>query len=428
MKTPSAIRQLPALNLTGSNRLPHLLSRILIIAFLALAIFLIFAPWQQFVRGAGRVIAFDPLERRVIVESLVSGRVNQIHVMEGQSVEAGQLLAEIQDNDPNLLENLRIQRDITLNRVDLTKKRVEALDSQMSRQVIARDRAMDAADQAIRAAKIALETAQLDFDRVTKLFDRGLVSRRELEESILRRDSQAANFHAAEANLARIESEFDSAIASTRASRESASSDVAKTEEELTSISIRLSQNERQVVTAPRDGIVLKVNTTDGSFLKPGDPICIIIPDTESRFVEVMVDGNDMPLIKARHEVDGEIIPGSPVRLAFEGWPAVQTIGWPQLAIGTFGGEVIFVDPTDDGSGKFRIVIGPTVDVVDRGDGNGMVEVGWPDGQRWLRQGVRAKAWVLLDELPLWFEVWRQINNFPAIGKGLKEPLTSNKP
>lgn len=93
----------------------------------------------------------------------------------------------------------------------------------------------------------------------------------------------------------------------------------------------------------------------------------------------------------------------------------MQMIGWPQLAIGTFGGEVVFVDATDDGMGKFRVVIGPSDDQVDRGDGKGTVAVGWPDRNRWLRQGVRANAWVMLDQVPLWFELWRQMNGFPPL-------------
>lgn len=418
------MRPLPALNLAGSNRLPHIISRLLILGFLGLACLLMVSPWRQFVKGSGRVIAFDPLERRVNVESLVSGRVNRIHVVEGQRVRVGELLAEIQDNDPNLLTNLQSQRDTTLGRVGMAKNRVAALDHQLDRQQNAKERALDSAHQAIRAAKVAAETAELDQIRVARLFDKGLVSRRDHEEATLRRDSLLAAFHAAEANLERTASEFDSAIASTQASREAARGEIAKAEEELTSLDIRLSQNQRQTVTAPRDGIVLKVHATDGSYLKPGDPICVIIPETESRFVEIWVDGNDMPIIHARSEKNGVATPGSEVRLAFEGWPAVQSVGWPQLAVGTFGGEVVFIDATDDGTGRFRVLIGPATDVVDRGDGKGPVEVGWPSGSRWLRQGVRAKAWILLEEVPLWFELWRQINGFPAIGNGINEPLT----
>ncbi|MEY4170553.1 MAG: hypothetical protein RLZ94_1626, partial [Actinomycetota bacterium] len=32
-----------------------------------------------------------------------------------------------------------------------------------------------------------------------------------------------------------------------------------------------------------------------------------------------------------------------------------------------------------------------------------------------LRQGVRVKAWVLLRTVPLWQEVWRQLNGFPPV-------------
>ena len=111
-----------------------------------------------------------------------------------------------------------------------------------------------------------------------------------------------------------------------------------------------------------------------------------------------------LPLVTARHKADdGSMVPGSRVRLQFEGWPAVQFVGWPSVAVGTFGGEVIAIDAADDGKGRFRIVISP--DAADQP---------WP-GARWLRQGVRAKAWVLLRQVPLWQELWRQLNGFPPV-------------
>lgn len=413
--------RLPAINLTGSNRLPHLFSRALIIAFLLLILFVALTPWRQFVRGSGRVIAYDPLERRINVEALVSGRVSKLHINEGQKIKQGDLIAEIQDNDPNFLENLRAQRTAAMNRIDLVKTRVEALESQIAQQTMAKEQALDAARQKVSADKIAAETAMLDYTRVDNLFQKGLSSRREFEAAILRRDSTAANLLSSEATLKRTESEFNALISSTTASRQSARSDIAKAQEELTGLEIRVSQNMRQVITSPRDGIVLQVPVTEGSYLKPGEPLCVVIPDTATRYAEVWVDGNDVALIRARKEENGVVMPGSPVRLVFEGWPAIQAIGWPQLAVGSFGGEVMYVDATDDGQGKFRVLVAPANDVVDRGDGNGPVTVPWPDGDRWLRQGVRTNAWVLLDEVPLWFELWRQMNGFPAIGKGMKE-------
>jgi hypothetical protein len=89
------------------------------------------------------------------------------------------------------------------------------------------------------------------------------------------------------------------------------------------------------------------------------------------------------------------------VRIQFEGWPAVQFAGWPSVAVGTFGGRVAFVDSADDGRGDFRIVVLP-----DPEDGP------WPAAS-YLRQGVLAKGWVLLNQVSLGFEIWRQFNGFP---------------
>lgn len=419
------MKQLPALKLTGSTRLTRICGRLLILAFLIVTAVVLLAPWQQFVKGSGKVIAFNPLDRRISVEAPVSGRVKKLPIVEGQRVVAGQLLAVIEDNDPNLLENLNSQRLATNNRINFAKSRIEALNSQIQQQKLAKAQALDSARQKVSAAKIASQTAELEFVRVSNLFEKGLASRREHEQAILRRDSTAADYLAAQANLKQTGSNFDSSIASIQASQESAKSDQASAERDLTTLDISVSQNERQQIKAPRDGIVLTVPVTDGSYLKPGDQICIIIPETESRFVEVWVNGNDVALITARSEEDGVVTPGDPVRIAFEGWPAIQSVGWPQLAVGTFGGEVAFVDTTDDGTGRFRIVIAPTTDVVDRGDGQGPVEVDWPSGDRWLRQGVRTKAWVLLDEVPLWFELWRQINGFPPIGRSVEPNPTT---
>ncbi len=402
---------LPALSLAATAKFTRIFSRLLLLGFALLVLGLCFLPWRQFVSGTGRVIAFNPLDRRINIEAQVSGRVKQLHVVEGQFVKKGALIIEIQDNDPNLINNLKVQREAIENRRQFAEGRVESLVSQITQQELAKAQAIDSAVQRVAATKIAAETAQLNFTRSEALYSKGLVSQRDFELATLSRDSTSAELKSAEATLKRTSNDFDATIASIHAQKGSAQAEVATAERDLSVIDVQINQNLRQIVESPRDGIVLQVAVNDGTYLRPGSLICVIIPQTDSRFVEIMVDGNDMPLIHSRK--DGQ--PGSPVRLAFEGWPAVQMIGWPQLAIGTFGGEVVFVDATDDGLGKFRVVVGPADDLVDRGDGRGKVAVGWPDKDQWLRQGVRANAWIMLNEVPLWFELWRQINGFPPV-------------
>ncbi len=406
-----AAPSLPALSLAGSAKFTRIFSRLLVVAFIAFVIGILWLPWRQFVSGAGRVIAFNPLDRRINIEAQVAGRVKHLHVNEGQRVKKGELIVEIQDNDPNLINNLKAQREAIESRRDFAHGRVESLTAQITQQELAKAQAIDGAEQRVAAAKISAETSQLNYNRTKDLFEKKLESQRNLELATLSRDSTIAELRSAEAALKRTSNDFDATIASTHASKGTALSEVATAERDLSVIDVQINQNLRQVVESPRDGIVLSVEATDGTYLRPGSLICVVIPETDSRFVEIMVDGNDMPLVHPRKDNQ----PGSPVRLAFEGWPAVQMIGWPQLAIGTFGGEVVFVDATDDGTGKFRVVVGPSNDSVDRGDGQGLVTVGWPDKDRWLRQGARANGWIMLNEVPLWFELWRQINGFPPV-------------
>ncbi len=405
--------QLPAIALAGSSRASHLLARALLAVFGLVVIGLVVLPWQQSVRGTGRVIAFDPLDRRISVEAPMAGRVKRMLVVEGQRVAKGAVIAELQDNDPNLVANVRAQRDAVGNRVEAARDRLSALTSQLEQQQAAKLQALAAGRQRIASERIAAQTARLNFERTEVLAKGGLVSQRDLELAIQARDASAANLAAVTATLTQIEREFDAAGARIRADRNQAQGEVAAAERELSATDVLVGQNEQQEVVAPRDGIVLAVTATEGTFLRPGSPIATIIPETENRYAEIWLQGNDVPLVTPRRIApDGKITPGSPVRIRFEGWPAIQFVGWPSVAVGTFGGEVVFVDATDDGSGRFRIVVAQKPDVV-TDDGVTKVQ-NWPSN-RWLRQGVRADGWVLLQQLPLWKEVWRQLNAFPPI-------------
>lgn len=416
---------LPALTLTGSNRKSYFFSRFLTVGLIAVILFIVFAPWRQFVTGSGRVIAFNPLDRTVNIEAPVEGRVRKLNVVEGQVIKKGEIIAEIEDNDPNLIKNLQFQRDQLEKRLETETRRLSAVTSKLELQKLEQVQAIRSAREQVAGEEIELKTAQLNQTRVENLFKKGLESQRNHEAAILRRDSAIASLESSKAFLIQIEKQFDSSIADTLGAIESAKGGVASAERDLNNLDSTLSKASRQVIEAPRDSIVLAVPVTDGSYLKPGTLICTLIPQTESRFVEIMVDGNDVALITARNEEAGT--PGSAVRLAFEGWPAIQAIGWPQLAIGTFGGEVVFVDATDNGSGKFRVVVGPATDNVKRHGEVGDLEVPWPDHETWLRQGVRTRAWLMLDEVPLWFEIWRQINGFPPIGNGIEEADPTKK-
>ena len=382
----------------------RILARVLAVGVILVFGAIFIMPWQQSVRATGRVIAFNPLDRRVNIEAPVEGRVKRVYVVENQVVRRGDFIADIQDNDPNLLVNLRLQHDATVARRAAAIQRIEDLQQQISSQGLAKAQAIDAAKQRVASEEFVYETNRLNERRMAQLVETGDVSRRDYELAKLALDSSRANLAGSKAILERTGSDYDATVSATSASRSTAEGDVASANRDLSVIDTQLAKTEQQLVVAPRDGIVLSVSATEGAYLKPGSAICVVIPDAETRFVEAWIDGMDMPLVAPREvRADGTTVPGSIVRLQFEGWPAVQFVGWPSVAVGTFGGEVISVDATDDGAGRFRIVVAS-----DPGDQP------WPSS-RFLRQGVRAKAWVLLRNVPLWQEVWRQLNGFPPV-------------
>ncbi|KAB2674711.1 MAG: HlyD family efflux transporter periplasmic adaptor subunit [Verrucomicrobia bacterium] len=410
---------LPALALAGSGRGARLFSWILAVLFALLLAGIVVLPWQQFVGGTGRVVAYDPLERAVNVESPLPGRVSRAHVVEGKAVKQGDTLFEIVDNDPNLLGHLGLQREAALVRKAAATDREGAIARQIEEQQRSLRLSIEAARTRLDAARYAADTARLQFERIDSLYRdrRGLASQREFELATLERDRTAAELVRAQADLQRTETDGLATLNSVAAAREAARADLASASQAVVSLDIQISQNAMQRVVAPRDGVVFRVTATEGTYLRAGSPLCTLIPETESRMVELWIDGNDMPLVRSR-EVGPDGKPrreGSPVRVQFEGWPAVQFAGWPSVAVGTFGGEVVLVDPTDNGKGKFRVLVAPKPDRILRGGSE--TALAWP-ANRWLRQGVRANGWVLLERVPLWFEIWRQLNGFPPVVSG----------
>lgn len=209
--------------------------------------------------------------------------------------------------------------------------------------------------------RLAVETAEINYERQKTLSEQGLSARKEFEQAKIRWKELNATYAQATADLNKIE--------------------------------VQLARQGTQVVYAPHDGFIMHITAGGISTqVKEGDILATFVPDNVTRAVELYVNGLDAPLIYA----------GRRVRLMFEGWPAVQFSGWPAVAIGTFAGEVVSVDASVSPNGKFRILVRETKDEP------------WPDSH-FLRMGAQAKGWVLLNEVPLGFELWRKMNSFPPV-------------
>ena len=95
--------------------------------FLILLLFLGFTPWQQNVRGLGRVVAYTPADRQQLISAQIEGRISRWLVREGTQVKQGDVLAELLDNDPLLLQRLENEQRAALAKQAATDNRVEGV-------------------------------------------------------------------------------------------------------------------------------------------------------------------------------------------------------------------------------------------------------------------------------------------------------------
>ncbi|MBY0455710.1 MAG: HlyD family secretion protein, partial [Gemmataceae bacterium] len=284
---------------------------------------------------------------------------------------------------------------------------------------------------------------QLAYERAYKLHKNPIgpvVSLDQLEEQERRRDLAKEQVplvkarkelaeksqEAAEKQRAAVDKRLGGQLDSEEAALKAAKSEQASVQQQYNTIKIQVERQANQRVFAATDGTIFRVLANaeaGGQLVRAGERLAILVPDikpgakpadpadaltagggglavaavapltgedTPGIVAELLIDGNDLPLVRN----------GDRVLLQFEGWAAVQFAAYPEAATGTFEGRVYLIDPTSDGQGKFRILVEPAP------------EGAWPDEQ-FLRQGVRAQGWVLLNKVTVGWEVWRLLNGFP---------------
>jgi multidrug resistance efflux pump len=399
----------------------------LLLTFLFIVIGVAFLPWTQNIRGNGQVTALSPSQRPQELNSMIDGRIEEWHVSEGDMVEKGDtilFIREIKDEyfDPQLLE--RTQEQITAKRQSLEfyQDKINALSNQIAAIRENRELKLEQAQNYLRQAELKIQADSIDYEaaqvnlviaekqvnRQQELYDEGLKSLTDLEmktnkyqESLAKKISIESKLLSsrnqylnAKIELNSIYNEYTDKLQkarsdqfSTRSMLQNAQAEVVKMENQLTNYQVRFGL---YYVTAPQKGYITRaVSTGIGENIKAGESLVSIMPADISYAVEMYIMPRDLPLFNV----------GNEVRLIFDGWPSIVFSGWPIITYGTFGGEVVAIDRFISPNGKYRILIAQDPD-----------EPEWPDA---LRVGGGANGLALLDIVPVWYEIWRQINGFP---------------
>lgn len=387
----------------------------------------LFLPWTQNIRGKGFLTTLKPDHRPQTIQSPIPGRIEKWYVQEGDYVKTGDtilFISEVKNEyfDPRLVERTGQQIRAKEASVNSYQSKVKALNNQIgalgNERGLKLEQAKNKLLQAklkvqsdsidLEAAKTNIDIAQRQYDRVVQLQSEGLKAVTDVEEKKLKLQETQAKLISqenkllasrneilnAEVEINRVKAEYTDKISKAQSDMYTAQSgqfdseaQVTKLENEFTNYSMR---NDLYYIRAPQSGYINKaLQAGIGETFKEGDRLVGIMPSDVDLAVETFVEPLDLPLIHL----------GEKVRIQFDGWPAIIFSGWPNVSYGTYGGKVVAIETFISENGKYRILLAPDSD-----------DQPWP---KEIRVGSGANTIALLEDVPIGYELWRQLNGFP---------------
>lgn len=418
-----SFNSLKKVRISKSNRL---FTRWLFSFFLFFVIFL-FLPWTQNIQSKGKVTVLRPEHRPQTIHSTLPGRIEKWFVQEGQAVKAGDtivFLSEIKDDyfDPQLVPRTEQQVQAKNAAIGAYSRKADALSDQIRAMELelqfkeqqlhnkVKQSLFKVASDSIEVIRAQLDNtiAERQWKRADTLYRQGIVSLKDVEDKRLKLQETAAKLISSDNKLlvsrnelinARLELstilyEYKQKIAKAESDQFGTLSDQYDAEATVSKLAIQVSNYTRRTglryITAPQDGIIAKaLQVGIGETIKEGEAIVSILPAHYELAVEIFVRPMDFPLIKT----------GKEVRFIFDGWPAFIFSGWPGASFGTFQGKVVAIDNIISENGQYRLLVAP--------EKNNKT---WPEA---LRPGSGANGIIMLNNVPVWYELWRQLNGFP---------------
>lgn len=397
------------------------------LGILVALIIVLFIPWTQNISSRGVITTLRQEQRPQEINTIIPGKVAKWHIKEGDYVKKGDTimqLSEIKDDylDPNLLSRTKEQltaKEMTVssykNKAGTADLQIAALTqgralkiSQIENKLRQQRMKVQADSMDLIAAENDLSIATKQFARQKNMYDSGLVSLTQLEQrnmgyqnSTAKRTSAEIKFLNARQELGILQLEMNGAMQDYNEKISKASGDkfqslsqiatgegdISKLQNQYMNYDIR---SKMYFITAPQSGQIVKAKKAGiGEIVKDGEMIVEIVPDNIQFAVEIFVRPVDLPLLSI----------GQNVSFMFDGFPAIIFSGWPQSSYGTFAGKVAMVESSVSDNGKFRVLVAE--DSTNRK---------WPSE---LRMGTGAQGFALLKDVPIWYELWRNINGFP---------------
>ena len=387
----------------------------------------LFLPWTQNIRSTAKVTALKPNQRPQTIHSIIAGRIEKWFVQEGQFVKKGDTILFISETkeeylDPNLVENTEQQLKSKEFAVKSYMEKIKANDIQIDAMISSRKLKFEQAQNKLIQANLKVLSDSVDLSaaqlnnkiakeqliRMEEIYKKGLKSLTDLETRKLKVQetqakviSQENKFISsknevlnAKIELLSINADYRDKIAksesekfATLSNMYDAEATVSKLQNQFVNYSIRSGM---YYILAPQDGYITQaIQSGIGETIKEGTEIISIMPADYELAIEMYVNPMDIPLLEK----------GQHVQILFDGWPSVIFSGWPGISYGTYGGQIVAIDNFISNNGKYRVLVAH--------------DKNYPDWPKEIRLGAGASTMTLLKEVPVGYELWRQVNGFP---------------
>lgn len=397
-----------------------------LLVFAIFVLIILFLPWTQNITGNGLVTTLTPEQRPQTLQSQIPGRIEEWYVREGDFVKKGDTILRISEIKSEYFDDLLIERtkqqiNAKSSSVNAYDFKVQALERQIEALIEERKLKLEQTQNKLLQAKLKVKSDSIDFEaaktniaiaerqykRTETLEKEGILAVKDVEEKRLKLQETQAKLISQENKLLASKNEVINAKVEISTVKASYADKISKAQsdkftaessgfEAVAEVSKLQNTNSNYIVrnsllyiTAPQDGFINKaIKGGIGGTFKEGDDLVGIMPADYDLAVETFVRPIDLPLLHI----------GEKVRVQFDGWPAIVFSGWPNVSYGTYGAEVIAIERFISDNGKYRVLLAP-----DKTDHT------WPE----VRVGSGARTIALLEDVPIWFELWRQLNSFP---------------
>lgn len=390
-------------------------------------VFIMFLPWTQNIKTQGNVNTLFQEQRPQKLNSPIPGKIIKWYVKNGDVVKKGDTIlqiSEIKDDylDPLLVERTQEQvqakkgvREYYNAKISTTENQIAAITAskdlklnQIKIKIAQLQNKLKAEQAELTAVNNELKIAQDQLNRQNKMYEEGLVSLTQLQQRNVSYQNALAKKTSAENKLAQTQQEiaaqnieqnaviqeYTEKLSKTEGDRfqsmgqvAGSTGDIAKLENQVATYKVRKGL---YYILATQDGQITQLTKAGiGEIVKDAETIGIIVPKNIDYIAEIYVKPVDLPLIRENQKV----------MLTFDGFPAIVFSGWPNSSYGTFSGKIIAIENSISENGLFKAIVAED-----------KTQKKWPPN---MKIGTGASGIAILNDVPIWYEIWRNINGFP---------------